>query len=69
LNKNFDLLVPIRYVFAFSISWLHSALLVQQTCLLQNKGSPVVLQHPCIVSISTQSMATHFCVNYTTVMW
>ena len=58
LNKNFDF-APIWYVFAFSTSWLHSALLVQQTCLLQNKGSPVVLQHPCTVSVSTQSTATH----------
>ena len=32
---------------------------MQQACLLQNKGSPVVLQHPCTVSISTQSTATH----------
>ena len=42
-----------------STSWLHSALLIQQTCLLRNKGSPVILQHPCTVSTSTQSMATH----------
>ena len=28
--------LPIWYVFGFSISWFHSALLVQQTCSLQN---------------------------------
>ena len=46
-------------LFAFSTSWLHSALLVQQTCLLQNKGSRVVLHHQCTVPISTKSTATH----------
>ena len=32
---------------------------MQQTLLLQNKGSPVILQHPCTVSTSTQNTATH----------
>ena len=47
VNKNS--FVPVLYIFAFSTSWLHSALhsalLLQQTCFLQNKGSPVIRVH------------------------
>ena len=32
---------------------------MQQTFVLQNKASPVIMQHPCIISISKQSTATH----------
>ena len=42
------------------ISLLHSPpLLLQQTCLLRNKGSAFVLQHLCIISTTTQISSSH----------
>ena len=63
MNKNFDLVLFLFGTLSLSgwtfLASLGIQVLIQQTFLLRSKGSPVVLQHPCTISTSTQSTATH----------